>query len=237
MAGIKKNQTTEQKLFWNGYLFLTYNSLSLDELPHDKTNKMTCAPSKDSAQPQSLHFAFNGKVRTQGFFVRTAKTLIRLGGCPGWSESSWVHMSYCCFFMSRLNYWLGGRGLAFRRQVSVAFYNWQWFFSVCVYVYVRVVYVHVVFCCRAIYVLFVFLHSMPPGAVARSEASSLGMQVAPSSIPTSGTFFRGDLVMKTFLRPFSLYRWFKKSSCQVLTKECALSTGKLPRRLAQEQCG
>ena len=26
-------------------------------------------------------------------------------------------------------------------------------------------------------------------------------------------------------------------SCQLLAKECALSTGKLPRRLAQEQCG
>ena len=74
-------------------------------------------------------------------------------------------------------------------------------------------------------------------AVARSEASSLGMQAAPSSIPTSGTFFHGDLVMKTFLRPFSLFCWFKKSSCQLLAKECALSTGKLPRRLAQEQCG
>ena len=45
-----------------------------------------------------------------------------------------------------------------------------------------------------------------PGAVARSEASSLGMQAVPSSIPTSGIFFRGDLVMKTFLRPFSLFR-------------------------------
>ena len=28
--------------------------------------------------------------------------------------------------------------------------------------------------------------------------------------------------------------WFKKGSCQLLVKECALSTGKLPRRLAQE---
>ena len=36
------------------------------------------------------------------------------------------------------------------------------------------------------------------------------------------------LVKKTFLRPFSLFRWFKKSSCQLLAKECALSTGKLP---------
>ena len=84
---------------------------------------------------------------------------------------------------------------------------------------------------------FSFYKQMLPGAVARSEASSLGMQAAPSSIPTSSTFFRGDLVMKAFLRPFSLFRWFKKSSCQLLAKECALSTGKLPRRLAQEQCG
>ena len=74
-----------------------------------------------------------------------------------------------------------------------------------------------------------------PGAVARSKASSLGMQAAPSSIPTSSTFFRGDLVMKTFLRPFSFFCWFKKSSCQLLAKERALSTGKLSRRLAQEQ--
>ena len=86
------------------------------------------------------------------------------------------------------------------------------------------------------FVKVVLIH-IQPGAVARSEASSLGMQAAPSSIPTSGTFFRGDLVMKAFLRPFSLFRWFKKSNCQLLAKECALSTGKLPRRLAQEQCG
>ena len=72
-----------------------------------------------------------------------------------------------------------------------------------------------------------------PGVVTRSEACSFGMQMAPSSIPTSGTFFHGDLVMKTFLRPFSLFCWFKKSSCQLLAKECALSTGKLPRRLAR----
>ena len=35
-----------------------------------------------------------------------------------------------------------------------------------------------------------------PGAVARLEACPLGMQAAPSSIPTSGTFFRGNVVMK-----------------------------------------
>ena len=83
----------------------------------------------------------------------------------------------------------------------------------------------------------VLLYFGRPGAVARSEARPLGMQAASSSFPTSGTFFRGDLVMKNFLRPFSFFRWFKKSSCRLLAKECALSTSKLPRRLAQEQCG
>ena len=35
--------------------------------------------------------------------------------------------------------------------------------------------------------------------------------------------------------PFSPFCWFKKASCQLLAKECALRTGKLPRRLAREQ--
>ena len=48
--------------------------------------------------------------------------------------------------------------------------------------------------------------SRKPGTVARSEGRPLGMQAAQNSIPTPGTFFRGDLVMKTFLRPFSLFR-------------------------------
>ena len=37
---------------------------------------------------QSLRCALNGQLRTPAFLMRTAKTLIRLGGCPGWSESS-----------------------------------------------------------------------------------------------------------------------------------------------------
>ena len=53
-----------------------------------------------------------------------------------------------------------------------------------------------------------------PGAV----ASSLGMQVAPSSIPTSGTFFHGDLVMKTFLRPFSLFPLIQEEQLSVTGK-------------------
>ena len=37
---------------------------------------------------QSLCCALNGELRTPAFIMRTAKTLIRLGGCRGWSESS-----------------------------------------------------------------------------------------------------------------------------------------------------
>ena len=33
----------------------------------------------------------------QGFFMRTAKPLIRLGGCPGWSESSLGAQPLCWF--------------------------------------------------------------------------------------------------------------------------------------------
>ena len=36
------------------------------------------------------------------------------------------------------------------------------------------------------------------------------------------------LVRKIFLRPFFLFRWFKKSTCQLMVKEYTLSSGKLP---------
>ena len=63
-----------------------------------------------------------------------------------------------------------------------------------------------------------------PGAVARSEACPPGMQAAPSSIPTSGTFFHGHEMISTAILLLPLI-------------QCAPSTGKLPRRFAQEQCG
>ena len=58
------------------------------ELQHDKTNKMTCMPSNDSEQSDQSSLVLNGKLRTQGLFVQTAKTLIGLHRCPGWSEPS-----------------------------------------------------------------------------------------------------------------------------------------------------
>ena len=45
-----------------------------------------------------------------------------------------------------------------------------------------------------------------------------------------------ETLQEFFLIP-SKYSALSVSSCQLLAKECALSTGKLPRRLAQEQCG
>ena len=58
---------------------------------------------------------------------------------------------------------------------------------------------------------------------------SLGNQTAPRSILASGTSFREDLVMKMFLLPFFLFRWFKKSIFQLFAKGLALRTGNLPR--------
>ena len=46
---------------------------------------------------QSLRCAFNGWLRTQAFFTRTAKTLIKLGACPGWPESSLGAQPLCWF--------------------------------------------------------------------------------------------------------------------------------------------
>ena len=43
-------------------------------------------------------------------------------------------------------------------------------------------------------------------AVALSVAMSPGNQEAPRSILVSGTFFREDLIIKLFLRPFLLFQ-------------------------------
>ena len=56
----------------------------LFEPQHDKTKKITCAPSEDSAQP-----AHPRSVGSLGPNVSSCgqRRLIRLSGCPGWSES------------------------------------------------------------------------------------------------------------------------------------------------------
>ena len=63
---------------------------SIFEPHHDKTNKNDCAPSEDSDQPghhpPSLIRVFAVRqwvAKDPNFFMRTAKALITLGGCPG----------------------------------------------------------------------------------------------------------------------------------------------------------
>ena len=51
---------------------------------------------------QSLRCVLNRYLKTQALFMQTAKTLIRLGGCSGWSESSLGAQSFVGFVMRRL---------------------------------------------------------------------------------------------------------------------------------------
>ena len=58
------------------------------ELPHDKTNKMASAPSEDSDQPRHppsliIRCPHEGSLGPELPVECTAKTVIRLGRCPG----------------------------------------------------------------------------------------------------------------------------------------------------------
>ena len=73
-----------------------------------QNNKMACAPSKDSDQPaqsdQSLCCPHEEGMRPELPIERTAKILIRLGRCPGWSESSLGAQSFCWFYHEAANF-------------------------------------------------------------------------------------------------------------------------------------
>ena len=59
--------------------------------PPDKTNKMTCVPSKDSDQPghpPSLIRVFAVSMKKSWFLNFLLSAQWRLGECPGWFESS-----------------------------------------------------------------------------------------------------------------------------------------------------
>ena len=74
-----------------------------NEPPHDKTNKMACASSKDSDQPGHLPSLITvitvhmKKTWVLSYPLSTQQRLIRLGGCPGWSESSLGSQSFSWF--------------------------------------------------------------------------------------------------------------------------------------------
>ena len=62
------------------------DAYSLYGSQQDKTNKIICAPREDSDHPglpPSLIRSAQWKAEAQCFFMRTVKTLIRLGGCLG----------------------------------------------------------------------------------------------------------------------------------------------------------
>ena len=79
------------------------------EINHNKSHDMTkptkwlCAQRRlrsdwASAQSyQSLHCVLSGLLRIWAFFMRTAKSLSRLGGCPNLYESSLGAHSFCWF--------------------------------------------------------------------------------------------------------------------------------------------
>ena len=71
--------------------------------PHDKTNNMVCASSEDSDQPEhppSLIRVFAARTKKAwvlSYALSEQRRLIRLGGCPGCSESSLGAQSFCWF--------------------------------------------------------------------------------------------------------------------------------------------
>ena len=67
-------------LVWSccGSFVSLFNNPEIKEPRHGKITKRVCA-----------------QRRTQAFFMRTEKTLIRLGGCPGWCESSLGAQPHC----------------------------------------------------------------------------------------------------------------------------------------------
>ena len=75
-------------------LCFVVSSMTLNEPPHHKTNKMACAPSEvldQPGHPPSLIrvFAFRmKKAWVLSYPLSAQQRLIRLGRCPGWSESS-----------------------------------------------------------------------------------------------------------------------------------------------------
>ena len=59
-----------------------------------------------------------------------------------------------------------------------------------------------------------------PASAAQLDARPTGDQEFAGSTPAeSATFFRGDLIIKCFLRSFSPLHWFKKGSCPFMAKE------------------
>ena len=86
-------------LLGNHRLNWIWYGLAISNEPPHKTNKMTCTPGDDSdepGRPPSLIRVSADRMNKLPI-ERLAKTLIRLNGCSGWSESSLGSHSDCWF--------------------------------------------------------------------------------------------------------------------------------------------
>ena len=98
LLSISYNQT-EQNIIYTAHLYFHWmiNYALFDIWAATRQNQQNkCAPSEDSDQPG------HPPSLIRGFAVRMKKArvlsyLIRLGGCPGWSESSLGAQSLCWF--------------------------------------------------------------------------------------------------------------------------------------------
>ena len=77
---------------------------------------------------------------------------------------------------------------------------------------------------------------MEPGRLAQSGESLTANQGVAVSSPGPATFFRWNLIMIFFSAILTL-PLIQEEQLSVIGDRMVLNTGKLPRRLAQEQCG
>ena len=95
----------------------------------DKTNKMSVLPAKTQIRlgirqsDQSLHCLQKETLGPYLPIERTAKTVIRLGECPGWSESLLGAHSFCwfCYVMAQFIVILAHRGKMYCTDVLSSF--------------------------------------------------------------------------------------------------------------------
>ena len=79
--------------------------------------------------------------------------------------------------------------------------------------------------------------TLDAGPPSESGASLTANQGVAGSSPGPATFFHLDLVMKKITTTILTLPLIQQGQWSVTGKSWALSTGKLPRRLAQNQCG
>ena len=91
---------------------------SIREPPHDKTNEMTCAQTD-----QSLRCPPEETTDPWLPIVRTPKTLIRLGRCTSWSESSVGARHFVGFVMRWLTFFMKQQMIPRHKEKKSEFYH------------------------------------------------------------------------------------------------------------------